>query len=465
MKSTISIVIAALVLLFQITAAHTWADELRVIARNGTFTTPKGYPRAYTPRTGAYNPDDNLWKLLNTVPDSTTICNPKQVPGAKPLDSSQQILSAAPGDFVAVRYQENGHVTEPTQADTPTQGKGFGSGIVYVYGTADSKATDKFNEIHKVWNKDGTGGDKRGKLLATQYFDDMACFLAGNTNGNLFVDEPNNKVTIAMARAEAYKFASTTQMGANLWCQTDFQIPAEAQANKDYSIYWVWDWPTMDKKTGKTTVSEIYTSCADIAITGTANKDEVSYVAPQDLNSAAQWSQMVNPFVVDPTAAQKPWSMRATTDLFAKPTVVAAAGTTAHVQPTTAASIPQQQSATTQQQSSNTQQVATASPVSTHQGLTTVTIYVTQTSGVANPTGVATGAQAGVGAPSVSPSGFASASPSVPSSVASASPSGFASASASAPSGVASASGSYAPYPAIQPFMKRSLQIRGRNVN
>ncbi|TGO51524.1 hypothetical protein BCON_0159g00010 [Botryotinia convoluta] len=445
MKSTISISIAALVLLFQITAAHTWADELRVIARNGTFTTPKGYPRAYTPRLGAYNPDDNLWKLLNTVPDSTTICNPKQAPGAKPLDSSQQILSAAPGDFVAVRYQENGHVTEPTQADTPEQGKGFGSGIVYVYGTADSKATDKFNSIHKVWNKDGTGGDKRGKLLATQYFDDMACFLAGNTNGNLFVDAPTNKVTIAMARAEAYKFAPTTQMGANLWCQTDFQIPAEAQENKDYSIYWVWDWPTMDKKTGKTTVSEIYTSCADIAITGTANKDEVSYVAPQDLNSAAQWSQMVNPFVVDPTAAQKPWSMRATTDLFAKPTAVAAAGTTAHVQPTTA-SISQQQSSTTQQQSSTTQQLATATSVSTHQGFTTVTVYVTQTSGVTTPTGVATGAQAGVGAPSVSPSGFASASTSVS-------------------SGVASASGSYAPYPAVQPFMKRSLQIRGRNVN
>ncbi|KAF7938663.1 uncharacterized protein EAE98_001001 [Botrytis deweyae] len=465
MKSTISISIAALLLLFQLTAAHTWADELRVIARNGTFTTPKGYPRAYTPRVGAYNPDDNLWKLLNAVPDSTTICNPKQVPGAKPLDSSQQILSAAPGDFVAVRYQENGHVTEPTQADTPEQGKGFGSGIVYVYGTADSKATDKFNAIHKVWNKDGTGGDKRGKLLATQYFDDMACFLAGNTNGNLFVDEPTNKVTIAMARAEAYKFSQTTQMGPNLWCQTDFQIPVEAQANKDYSIYWVWDWPTMDKKTGKTTVSEIYTSCADIAITGTVNKDEVSYIAPQELSNAAQWSQMVNPFVVDPTAAQKPWSMRATTDLFAKPTVFAAAGTTAHVQPTTAASISEQQSSTTQQQSSTTEQVATATSVSAHQGFTTVTIYVTQTSGVANPTGVATDAQAGVGAPSVPTSGFASASTSVSSSVASASPSGFTSASASAPSGVASASGSYAPYPAIQPFMKRSLQIRGRNVN
>ncbi|TEY64662.1 hypothetical protein BOTCAL_0145g00220 [Botryotinia calthae] len=465
MKSTISISIAALVLLFQITAAHTWADELRVISRNGTFTTPKGYPRAYTPRAGGYNPDDNLWKLLNTVPDSTTICNPKQAPGAKPLLSSQQVLSAAPGDFVAVRYQENGHVTEPTQADTPEQGKGFGSGIVYVYGTANSKATDTFNSIHKVWNKDGTGGDKRGKLLATQYFDDMACFLAGNTNGNLFVDEPSNKVTIAMARAEAYKFAPTSEMGVNLWCQTDFQIPAEAQANKDYSIYWVWEWPTMDKKTGKTTVSEIYTSCADIAITGTANKEEVYYVAPQDLNNAAQWSQMVNPFVVDPTAAQKPWSMRSTTDLFAKPTAVAAAGTTAHIQPTTAASISQQQSFTSQQQASTTQQVETATSVATHQGFTTVTIYVTQTSGITSPTGVATTAQESVGAPSVSPSGLSSANTSVPSSVASVSPSGFASASTSAPSGVASASGSYAPYPAVQPFMKRSLQIRGRNVN
>ncbi|KAF7856980.1 hypothetical protein EAF04_009740 [Stromatinia cepivora] len=421
MKSTISISIAALALLLQTTTAHTWADELRVIARNGTMTT-KGYPRAYVPRLAGYNPDDNLYKLLNDISSDTPICNSKQTPGAKSVDSAYQALSAAPGDFVAVRYQENGHVTEPTQADTPTQGKGFGSGLVYVYGTADSKATDKINSIHNVWNKDGTGGDKRGKLLAVQYYDDMACFLAGNTNGDLFVDTPTGKKTLAAVRQEAYPFTPTDPMGANLWCQTDFQIPAEAQANKDYSIYWVWDWPTMDKTTGQRVVNETYTSCADIAITGSVNTEEIAYVAPQDLNNAAQWSQMVNHFVVDPTAAQKPFSLRVTTDLFAKPTAAAGAGTTAHVHPTTASSV-------TQQQSSTTQQVATATSVATQQGLTTLTIYVTQTLGVAKPTGVATAAQAGVGAPL---------------------------------SGIASASGSL---PSVSPFMKRSIQIRGRAVN
>lgn len=441
MKFTISIIVAIFALPFQMTTAHTWADELRVIARNGTMSSAVGYARAYEPRLTNYHPDNNVNKLpLTNIPDNTPICAPNQIPGAKPADPTYNILSAAPGDFVAVRYLENGHVTEPTQADTATQGKGFGSGLVYIYGTADSKATDMFNSIHKVWNKDGTGGDKRGKLLAVQYFDDMACFLAGSSNGHLFVDGPTGNVTLAVARQEAYNFTvdpADSSNGANLLCQTDFQIPVDVQANKDYSIYWVWDWPTMDKTTGQRIINETYTSCADIAITGAVNNEPVAYVAPQNLHSAAQWSQMVNPFVVDPTAAQKPFSLRVTTDLFATPTAIAAAGTTAHVQPTTAASI-------TPQPSSTTQQVATATSIATQQGFTTVTVYVTQTSGVVTPTGVATAAQAGVGAPH---------------------PSGVTSASGISSSGVASASGSYPSYPSIQPFMKRALQIRGRNVN
>ncbi|ESZ91212.1 hypothetical protein SBOR_8414 [Sclerotinia borealis F-4128] len=437
MKFTASISIAALALLIQTTTAHTWADELRVIARNGTFTST-GYPRGFVPRTDKGNPDDNLYELQNIIPNDAPICGPKQLKGAA-VNPLFPTLSAAPGDFVAIRYQENGHVTEPTQSAKDGLGKGFGSGLVYVYGTADSKATDMYNSIHKVWNKDGTGGDKRGKLLAVQYFDDMECFLAGNTNGDLFVDPPTNKTTLAMARQAAYYHETDGLMGVNLWCQTDFQIPAEAQANKDYSIYWVWDWPTMDQTTGKQTLNQSYTACADIAIAGSVNTEPIAYVAPQDLNNAAQWSQMVNPFVVDPTAAQKPWSLRVTTELFATPTPngIAAStgigasspvGTTAHVQPTTASSSITQQTSITQQSPSTTQQAATTTYPATQQGFTTVTVYVTLTSGVAEPTSVATAAQAGVGAPS----------------------------------GVASASGSKI---SVEPFMKRSIQIRGRNVD
>ncbi|QSZ29309.1 hypothetical protein DSL72_003822 [Monilinia vaccinii-corymbosi] len=445
MKSMISISIAAFALLFQTTVAHTWADELRVIARNGTFTST-GYPRGYVPRVNVPPTapivgtlDDNLWELQNIIPDDTPICSPKQTPGAYP-NPVFPALSAAPGDFVAIRYQENGHVTEPTQAAEGNKVKGFGSGLVYVYGTADSKSTDKYNSIHKVWNKDGTGGDKRGKLLAVQYFDDMACFLAGNTNGDLFVDSPKNVTTLAMAREAAYKRNTTDPLqGANIWCQTDFQIPAEAQANKDYSIYWVWDWPTMDKTTGQQTLNQSYTICADIAVTGPVNNDPIAYVAPQDLAGAAQWSQMLNAFVVDPTAAQEPWALRVTTDLFARPTKNGFAGTsTSYVQPTTASSITQQNStsiqntSTTQQAptaTSSTQQAPTATSSTIQQSFVTVTVTVTQTSGVVEPACPSNSMNAGLGAAS---------------------------------SVAAPASG----YPlSIAPFMKRSIQIHGRDVN
>lgn len=436
--------IAVLALLFQKTTAHTWADELRVIARNGTFTST-GYPRGFIPRKAGSSPDKSVYQLQNVISNDAPICGPGQMPGT-PVDPAYPVLSASPGDYVAIRYQENGHVTEPTQADTDKAGKGFGSGLVYVYGTADSKATDAYNSIHKVWNKDGTGGDKRGKLLAVQYFDDMACYLAGNANGNLFVDAPTNKTTLAMVREKAYTHdISNPLQGQSIWCQTDFQIPAEAQANKDYSIYWVWDWPTMDKATGKQLLNQSYTACADIAITGAVNTEPLAYVAPQDLNRAAQWSQMLNPFVVDPTAAQIPWSLRVTTDLFATPTKNAFAGSvTAHVQPTTTSSATQENHSTPQQASTTAQalttlQEPTATPSATQQGIVTVTVYITGTPGSPNPTSVATVPQAGVGAPS---------------SVVSLDGSLF--------SGVASASGLP---PSVSPFTKARYQIRGRWAN
>ncbi|KAI9648698.1 hypothetical protein NHQ30_003338 [Ciborinia camelliae] len=431
MKSTISI--AALALLFQTATAHTWADQLRVIARNGTFLPTPGFPRGFVPRSEPNVDRKSVYELQNIIPDDAPICGPLQIAGV-PVNPSYPVLSAAPGDFVAIRYQENGHVTEPTQGAHDNKGRGFGSGLVYVYGTADSKATDMYNSIHKVWNKDGTGGDKRGKLLAVQYFDDMACFLAGNTNGDLFVDPPVNKTTLAMARQAAYQRNVTDEMGPNIWCQTDFKIPEEAQTNKDYSIYWVWDWPTMDQTTGQQTLNQSYTACADIAITGPVNTEPIEYIAPQDLNSAARWSQMVNPFVVDPTAAQKPWSLRVTTDLFATPTANGFAGSpTAQVQPTNTSS-----GGYTQQTpyTPTTQQAATTTPIATQKGMATVTVtvYITQNTGLAQPTSVATAAQAGVGAPS----GVA------------------------APSGVTLAN---APPASISPFLPRKIKIRGRNVN
>jgi hypothetical protein len=323
-SKAISLTALALFATVPAVSAHTWADQITRIAPNGTFVGTPGYPRGFYPRLPGANLTANVWQVQG-IPDSFDICSDKQQPGLPAPYPGYPQLTASAGDFVAIRYAENGHVTEPKQAATPTSGKGFGSGLVYIYGTEHSQPGDKYNAIHKVWNKDGTGGDKRGKLLAVQYFDDMECYLENNENAS-----GDNKLefqgeTLAHMRAKAYPHSNTEISGGSLLCQTDFQIPADVTVNSNYSIYWVWDWPTLDLQ-GNVVTNQSYTICADIAIKAGSGPQPVKYVAPQDYNYNAQWSQMVNPFVADPTASQKIYVTRSTTDLFATPTVFAASG-------------------------------------------------------------------------------------------------------------------------------------------
>ena len=97
-------------------------------------------------------------------------------------------LQAAPGNMVALRYQgklviestrcytnankltENGHVTLPQNGlRKPEKG-----GKVYLYGTTHPKDDEKFLDVFQKWNEAGTGGDKRGRLLAVQNYDDVS---------------------------------------------------------------------------------------------------------------------------------------------------------------------------------------------------------------------------------------------------------------------------------------------------
>ncbi|PQE21765.1 hypothetical protein CJF32_00010946 [Rutstroemia sp. NJR-2017a WRK4] len=323
-SKAISLTALALFATLPAVSAHTWADEIIRIAPNGTFVGPPGYPRGFFPRIAGVDLAQN--KELNST---TPICAATQQPNSPAPFPGYPQLTASPGDFVAIRYAENGHVTEPKQAATPTSTKGFGSGLVYVYGTENPQADDKYTAIHKVWNKDGTGGDKRGKLLAVQYFDDMECYLDGNENASGDNRLIIQGMTLAQMRAQAYPHNDTAISGKSLLCQTDFQIPADATVNSNYTIYWVWDWPTLDLQ-GNVVTNQTYTVCADIDIKAGSGPQPINYVAPQDYNYNAQWSQMVNPFVVaDPTASQKIYATRSTTDLFATPTVFASSGAAA----------------------------------------------------------------------------------------------------------------------------------------
>jgi hypothetical protein len=182
MRSTMSSSLLAFCLLafLPTTLSHTWVEQMRIVGPNGTFVGATGFPRAYTPRS-ASNFGDAL--MVNQIPPNgrstgnailatDLMCKSTQKIGAQ--SANFPALSASPGDMIAIRYLENGHVTKPNAPP----GKPANSGQVFVYGTTRPANTDTLLSIHKVWNAAGTGGDKRGVLLATRNFDDGQCYEA-----------------------------------------------------------------------------------------------------------------------------------------------------------------------------------------------------------------------------------------------------------------------------------------------
>lgn len=285
--------------LFPIVAGHSWVEELTVIAKNGTFIGDPGFPRGYVPRDKPGFSDPMMQYLLPLPPASRPGPPPPGPPKILPTDNickdtqMKQVqtdgkprLKAPPGSPVALRYQENGHVTIPSN----TPGKPENRGTVYVYGTTDPKPDDKFTSIHKVWTQDGTGGDRRGMLLSVQNYDDSRCYQI-------------NDHKISKERQKQFPHDDNTPQGQNLWCQHDLALPKNAPEGKPYTLYWVWDWPTIaDEKNGITGHQEIYTTCMDIDITSASKLKVVAQGEPstlkfaegQDLGSAAIPTQFEN---------------------------------------------------------------------------------------------------------------------------------------------------------------------------
>lgn len=164
-------------------------------------------------------------------------------------------LAAAPGTVISLLYQENGHVTLPEKPP----GKPANRGTVYIYGTAIPSPDDTLLAIHKVWNTTGNGGDRRGRLIATQNFDDGRCYQI-------------NSGPISKQRQVQFPHVPDKLMGADLWCQNNVIIPQDAPVGQLYTLYWVWDWPTASGTPGfPHGKAEIYTTCIDVYLgTGAA---------------------------------------------------------------------------------------------------------------------------------------------------------------------------------------------------
>lgn len=290
--------------LLSLASAHTWVEQLNRIAPNGTMLSPPGFPPKWFGRGKGFH-DDLFTNLLGEATYSLCAKQPlgHQVDGFP-------VLEAAPGDVVGLRYQENGHVTLP---DTPAH-KPANRGTVYVYGTSSPHADDSLFDVYKKWTADGTGGDGRGKLLATRHYDDGQCYQV-------------NDGPISKQRQDRFRKSAAEPQGADLWCQADIRLPGDLPTETFYSIYFIWTWPTLqpEKVAGTSsgdygdfpeigspaeasylvspdvTKSEIYSSCAMVHLTGEnmlAHSNEKSFIQEQDINFRGIKEQIDSSFLV-----------------------------------------------------------------------------------------------------------------------------------------------------------------------
>jgi hypothetical protein len=221
--------------LFTTVHAHSCVERLmRIAYNNGSMVGTPGFPRGYidrnAPNVGDF--DNQTIFRINMPIESYQLAHPSQ----RTFNYSQQFppLTAAPGDLVALQYQDNGHVTfsnGPPDALTRPENRG----TVYIYGTANPISSDaKLLDIHYHWNVEGTGGDGKGKLLATRNYDDGQCYQVSDYK---------------ISKERQAKFSKTVEppgMG-DLWCQSDFSLPDDLEVGKPYTLIWVWDWPQMSQ--------------------------------------------------------------------------------------------------------------------------------------------------------------------------------------------------------------------------
>ncbi|EGZ77884.1 hypothetical protein NEUTE2DRAFT_147276 [Neurospora tetrasperma FGSC 2509] len=310
LKDTRGLLVAALFAMAQLSAGHSWPEQVRRIAPNGTLVGPLGYSRAY-------KPGDNQYMLLSELDSALLYFPDRAVLTDQSYNVDYAMPTAAPGDWVAIQYNENGHVSLP-ESPGIERNSPVNRGTIYLYGTTNNDLADvRFADVHLKWTADGTGGDKKGRLLATRHFDDGQC------------REPVDKQSGDPAGIKAFRRANykiPPTMGDRLMCQSDIKLPADLKIGQVYTIIWVWDWPQTYKrgvavspytfieeyKDPIVSVPEIYTGVVDIKIVNPCDESlgevkgpgckrggesDVQFVETDSSKSAIR-SQMANLFMV-----------------------------------------------------------------------------------------------------------------------------------------------------------------------
>lgn len=134
------------------------------------------------------------------------------------------------------------------------------SGTTYVFGTTQPSDAEKIVDV-LAWNRNGSAGDGRGKLLAANNYDDGRCHQINSGN-------------MSQARQLAFPNPVPGQPGTNveLWCETDVFLPSDLVPGSTYTAYWVWDWKTEPGLASGVVAGkdEYYTTCMDFDVVSEA---------------------------------------------------------------------------------------------------------------------------------------------------------------------------------------------------
>ena len=255
-------------LLSSTVAAHTWIEQMQVIGTNGSYVGDYGYPRGYVSRTDAgFDGFSNKWQLPSPdtdtsrtrITDKMLACHPNQ----RTPNYSQQYpkLSVAPGAYVAMKYLENGHVTQPF---IPA-GKPEGSGTVWIYGTYEPNDAETLVNVLS-WTADGKGGNGKGFLMTAQDYDDGRCYQ---------INQSPTSVNRQMTDGNHAPGQPTSQL--EQWCESNVLVPSNSQVGKTLTVYWVWGWATgMQTEGAMCGKDEYYPTCSDFDIVN--GGDELSKI-------------------------------------------------------------------------------------------------------------------------------------------------------------------------------------------
>jgi len=280
--NALSIALVAAALLVQPLHGHSWIEQLININDKGEYVGNFGYTRNFRDKGAGGGSWDYLIPPAGVSPPwiapEHALCSNLQ---KKPEQADNfPRLQTTPGSFIALRYSENGHVSDPDQ----TPGRGEGSGTVFIYGTTQPIEDEKLVNVLQ-WTKDGSGGDKRGVLLAAQNYDDGRCY--ENKPGNPIVDQRQKKFP-------NFALGQAGQGPGNypLFCESNVQVPKDAPSGKPYTMYWVWQWNQAANKDPSFPQGrdEYYTSCFDVDVVESLKMDAFdakNKVAQQDANTKA----------------------------------------------------------------------------------------------------------------------------------------------------------------------------------